>query len=76
MLSIPDIRDLLVMMLTGHVAGETQDWHDAIGNVELVPLATSPDCNWKVSPSGTPEQVAAVEHAVAVLRRDHPLAWR
>ena len=76
MLTAAQIQALLVAMLTGAVGGEVDEGRECIGDVVVLPLAKNPRCNWTVVSIGAPEQLAAIEKAVDLVRGEHPLVQR
>ena len=52
MLTGTEIQDLLVEMLAGAAGGNPERWRELVGEVELLPLATNPEGNWRVKPMG------------------------
>lgn len=76
MLTATTLRVLLADMLTGEAGGAWGYWHDLIGEVAVLPIATNPACNWKIEPAGTRGQLAAIGEAVHRVRQELPHALR
>ena len=76
MLTAAEIQSLLAEMLAGVVGGPQEEWRSRIGELEVLSLAAHPRCNWSVVPTGTPQQVAAIDTAVELVRGEHPHARR
>lgn len=72
-LHTPDeLRDLLALVLAGAAGGEETHWREIIGPVEKLPLATNVLSNWRVSPVGTKAERETIDHAVEIVRGEHP----
>ncbi len=71
------LRDLMANLLEG-AAGETcEHWRGAIGDVkQLEPLWANVRTNWAVEPQGRKSDLRAIEHAVEVVRAEHPYVLR
>jgi hypothetical protein len=69
-----EIQDLLVKILAGAVGGAPERWRELIGEVEIVPSATRPNCNWRVKPMGKNDEVDAIDMAAGIVRQEHPHA--
>jgi hypothetical protein len=69
-----ELEHLLATMLAGVVGGDESSWKAAIGAVQVLDIVWHPKCNWKVKPTGSAEQIAAIEAAAAVLAEAHPYA--
>ena len=67
-----DIRTLLAHLLAGVAGGSEAKWAKLVGEVEALPIVFHPRSNWRVQPSGSAEQLAAIEKAIAVVREAHP----
>jgi hypothetical protein len=76
MLTAAEIHNLLVTILVGAAGGDPERWRELIGEMFVFSLATHPTCNWRVVPSGTPAEVAAINMAVELVRQDNPHARR
>lgn len=69
----PDqMRDLLATLLEGAAGGAHDDWLRAIGPVEKLPTHLNLHSNWRVHPKGKKAELAAIEHAVELVRAEHP----
>lgn len=66
------LADLLVELLTGAAGGTEAGWRDAIGSVEKLPTWANVRSNWAVHPTGTAEEIDAIEKTVEVVRGAHP----
>ena len=71
-ISGPELRDLLAHLLSGTAGGSEAHWRQLVGEVEVLPIALHPRCNWRVSPAGTDGEQRAIEAAVEVVREAHP----
>jgi hypothetical protein len=67
-----ELRDALAEMLAGAAGGAVEIWRKAIGEVEMLSLAFDPRSNWRVTPTGTKAQQAAIASAVEIVREAHP----
>lgn len=67
-----DLQDLIVSTLAREV-GTGRRWRLVVGPVKVYSLLTHPHCNWSVSPSGNPADVARVERLLDRLRIAHPV---
>jgi hypothetical protein len=76
MLTASEIQSLLVEMLSGAAGGEPERWRDLIGDIEVLPIATNPKCNWRVKPMGKNNEVDAIDMAAGIVRQEHPHARR
>ncbi|KQS03633.1 hypothetical protein ASG11_04700 [Sphingomonas sp. Leaf357] len=68
-----DILDLMIAALIRKAGGSARHWRLAIGPVRVHHPATHLHCNWSVSPSGNPRDVAAIEHLLDEFRLSHSL---
>lgn len=68
-----DVRDLIVTMLVRKRGGGRMRWRTVVGEIRVYPLATHPHCNWRADPSGTVQEVEAVERAIDLVSQDHPI---
>jgi hypothetical protein len=76
MLIAAELQNLLVEILAGAVGGKPERWRELIGEVEIVPIATHPHCNWRVKPMGKNNEVDAIDMAAGIVRQAHPHARR
>lgn len=67
-----ELRDLLATLLEGAAGGTRDEWLLAIGQIEKLPTHLNLQCNWRVHPKGRKAELAAIEHAVEVVRAEHP----
>ena len=67
-----ELRALLAHLLGGAAGGTENRWFGLIGNVEVLPVALHPTCNWKIEPNGKWREVEAIWKAVEVVRAAHP----
>ena len=67
-----DIRALLARLLAGVAGGSEARWAKLVGEVEALPIVFHPRSNWRAQPSGSSEELAAIEKAIAVVREAHP----
>jgi hypothetical protein len=66
------LRALLAEILWGAAGGDVADWSKAIGDVEKLPTWSNVRSNWALHPSGSAEQLVAIEKAAEVVRAAHP----
>lgn len=66
------LRAILAEVLEGATGEDAPTWWLAIGEVEKLPTWANIHSNWKIDPEGTPDQLAAIEKAVEVVRAAHP----
>lgn len=71
-----ELQDLLVAALTRRAGGSRRGWRNAIGTVEIYDMATHAHCNWSITPSGSTQQIAAIEGLLDTVRLDHPFVER
>lgn len=69
-----EVRELIVYLLAGATGRPERHWRKVVGEVEELPLAYNIKCNWRVSPKGSAEDIAAVQTAVDLVRTEHPYA--
>ena len=67
-----EIRALLSHLLAGAVGGSEARWAKFVGDVESLPIVFHPRSNWHVQPTGSADEIDAIERAVAVVREAHP----
>jgi hypothetical protein len=67
-----EIRDLIVHLLAGATGRPEKHWRKVVGEVEALPLVFNIKGNWRVSPSGSADDVEAVEKAIELVRSEHP----
>ena len=68
-----EIQDLLIRTLVRNVGGTQRQWRLAIGPVRLHDRATHPHCNWSVAPSGSFQQIEAIESLLDDGRLAYPI---
>ena len=73
MTTVSKLQELLVNTLVRKAGGPPRRWRSAIGSVRLYDRATHPHCNWAVSPTGTPRDIAAIEKLLDTIRLSHPI---
>ena len=66
-----EIQALLAHLLAGVAGGSEAKWAKLVGEVEALPIIFHPRSNWRVQPNSSPEKLAAIEKAVAVVREAH-----
>ena len=71
-----EIQALLVTTLVRKLGGTQRRWRMAIGPVRLHDRATHPHCNWSVSPSGNPNDIAEIEQLLEDVRLRYPVVAR
>lgn len=70
--SADDIRALLAHLLAG-AAGKTEaHWKKLIGEVTALPIVLHPRSNWRIEPTGRPEELQAIAKAADIVRAAHP----
>ena len=67
------IIDLLVARLVRDHGRSKHHWRKAIGSVRLYSRATHPHCNWTITPTGSHQEIAAIETLLDDLRMRHPV---
>ena len=73
----PDqLRELLVTLLSGATGKPAAHWRSALGEVEMLPLATNVLSNWRISPKAGKRDLAAIAQAVELVRAQHPYVAR
>ena len=60
-------------MLLREQGGTHRQWRLALGPIRVLNRETHPHCNWSVTPSGTPREIAAIERLLDTARLDYPL---
>ena len=68
-----DLIDRFLAVLQREIGGNRRSWRRVLGPVKHYSLDTHAHCNWSITPSGSPGEVAAVERIADRLRLDHPL---
>jgi hypothetical protein len=76
MLTATELQNLLIEILAGAAGGKPERWRELIGEVEILPSATNPRCNWRVKPMGKNNEVDAIDMAAGIVRQEHPQARR
>lgn len=67
------MRDFLAELLEGAAGGTREHWLRAIGPVEaLMPVHLNIRGNWRVSPTASKRDRAAIDRAVALVQAEHP----
>jgi hypothetical protein len=70
----PDaLIDRFVVRLLRDLGGTRRRWRTVIGPVKVYSAATHAHCNWSITPTGSPADIAAVEAVSDVLRIEHPI---
>jgi hypothetical protein len=69
-----EIRALLGHVLSGAAGGTEAFWSGLVGEVELLPIAFHPRCNWRVTASGTAGELDTIAQAVEIVIQAHPYA--
>ncbi len=68
-----DLRHLLVTLLAGAAGGTKAAWDARLGELVRVDLARSPQSNWTLTKArGSVGYREEIDHAVAVVRTEHP----
>lgn len=67
------IIDLLVARLVRDHGRSKHHWRKVIGTVRLYARETHPHCNWAITPSGSHQEIAAVETLLDDLRMRFPM---
>lgn len=67
-----ELRDLLATLLSGAAGKDEATWREKVGPVEKRPILENIASNWRVMPTGTGADVAAIGKAVEVVRAAHP----
>jgi hypothetical protein len=67
-----ELRDLLVTVIAGAAGGDEQQWRDAVGPVEKLPIATNARSNWRVKPTGDQAKRGVIARAFEIVRAAHP----
>jgi hypothetical protein len=65
---------MLATILAGVVGGDKEVWAIAIGAVQVYPMTFRVRGNWQVSPTGSADQIEAINEAVAIVAAEHPYA--
>lgn len=65
--------DRFLATLLRERGGRRHEWRTVLGPVKLYALETHAHCNWSITPSGSPDKVAAVERLADRLRLEHPI---
>ena len=67
------LQDLLVDRLVRAHGGTRRRWRIVLGPVRLHDLATHPQCNWSVAPSGGAREISSVENLLDEVRLTHSI---
>ncbi|WP_022684606.1 hypothetical protein [Sphingobium bisphenolivorans] len=65
--------DLMVARLVRDHGRSKYHWRKVIGAVRLYGRDTHPHCNWTITPTGSFQEIGAVETLLDELRLRHPL---
>lgn len=71
-----ELRATLVTLVAGATETRTQKWERLIGDVEMLPIAFHPRCNWQVEVEGSEEDRRVIDAAIALLKGKHPYVSR
>lgn len=71
-----EIRAELARLLAGAVGGTEPEWSKRIGRVDVLNTIQNIHCDWRITPSGSPDQVHAIETAAALLAKQEPYVTR
>ena len=66
------MADLLAEVVSGVAGGSKAAWRKRIGPVERLPTWRHVTPNWRVAPTGSVQQRSMIEHAVEIVRAEHP----
>ncbi len=72
MTSVALIERFLVILMR-ESGGTRRRWRGVLGEVRLYSTATHLHCNWSLTPTGTADEIAAVERIADRLRGEHPI---
>ncbi|WP_213981300.1 hypothetical protein [Sphingomonas sp. dw_22] len=72
MTSVALIERFLARLLREQ-GGTRRRWRNVIGPVRVYSPETHAHCNWSITPSGNPAEVAAVEAVSDALRLENPI---
>ena len=78
-MSVPtptELRATLVTLVAGATETRAGRWEKLIGEVEVLPLAFHPRCNWRVELGGVEDERKVLDAAVVLLRGEHPYVSR
>ena len=67
------LTDMLVARLVRDHGRSKHHWRTVIGTVRLHPRETHAHCNWTITPTGSHQEIAAIENLLDDLRMRHPL---
>lgn len=70
------LTDLLVARLVRDHGQSKHHWRKAIGPIRIYSRETHAHCNWASTPTGSLNDVAAIETLLDDLRMRHPLIGR
>jgi hypothetical protein len=54
------------------IGGTEPGWRKLVGEVEVLPVVFHPRSNWRIEPTGTPDEREAIEKAAKLVRDAHP----
>lgn len=67
-----ELRALIAHLLAGAAGGSEERWAALVGEVEKLPIAMHPRCNWRVVPGGSASEQEAIGKAIELVRGQHP----
>lgn len=73
MMTADKLTDLMVARLVRDHGKSKHHWRKVLGPIRLYSRATHPHCNWSMAPSGSFQEIGAVEMLLDELRMRHPL---
>lgn len=71
-LKAADIGHMLAERLARTTGRPKGYWLTAIGEIETLAVSEHPNCNWRVTPTVTGDDLFAISRVVEVMRFEHP----
>jgi hypothetical protein len=68
-----DLIDIFLARLLRERGGTRGRWRKVLGPVRIYSPVTHSHCNWSITPTGSPAEVAAAEAVSDTLRLEHPI---
>jgi len=68
-----DLIDRFLTVLMREIGGSRAHWRRVLGPVKCYSVETHAHCNWSITPTGSPGEIAGVERIADRLRLEHPI---
>ena len=71
--TLDELVDLLATVISGVAGGSKVRWREAIGPVTQLPTWCNIQCNWRITPRGSGDEMAAIKQVTATVRAEQLL---